>query len=79
MNNYVKKLVTEDLGFGQQIETALKKIQLQNEFNKEASAKEAEEEAENSELVDSDYQEFYDVVASWQQQDEELLEGEDDY
>lgn len=79
MNNYVKKLVTEDLGFGQQIETALKKIQLQNEFNKEASAKEAEEEAENSELRDSDYQEFYDVVASWQQQDEELLEGEDDY
>lgn len=78
MNNYVKKLVTEDLGFGQQIETALKKIQIQSEFNKEMSARSAEEDEQPAELQDNDYQEFYDVVASWQAQDEELLEGEDD-
>lgn len=77
MNNYVKKLVTEDLGFGQQIETALKKIQIQSEFNKEMSARSAEEDEQPAELQDNDYQEFYDVVASWQAQDEELLEGED--
>ena len=28
MNDYVRKLVTEDLGFGQQIEDAIKKIQI---------------------------------------------------
>ena len=36
MNNYVKKLVTEDLGFGQQIEDSIKKIQIQKEMNEQA-------------------------------------------
>ena len=31
MNEYVRKLVTQDLGFGQQIEDSIKKIQLQKE------------------------------------------------
>ena len=33
MENYLYKLVTQDLGFGQQIEDALKKIQIQKEMN----------------------------------------------
>ena len=33
MNAYLNKLVTQDLGFGQQIEDALKKIQIQKEMN----------------------------------------------
>ena len=33
MNNYVRKLVTQDLGFGQQIEDAIKKIQIQKELD----------------------------------------------
>ena len=57
MNSYVHKLVTQDLGFGQQIEDALKKIQIQREMN------EAEETAkmmdgETPELIDEDFEEF---------------------
>ncbi len=35
MNNYVYNLVTKDLGFGQQIEDALKKIQIQKEMEED--------------------------------------------
>ena len=61
MNSYVHKLVTQDLGFGQQIEDALKKIQIQREMN------EAEETAkmmdgEMPELIDEDFEEFYSSV-----------------
>lgn len=61
MNSYVHKLVTQDLGFGQQIEDALKKIQIQREMN------EAEETAkmmdgETPELIDEDFEEFYNSV-----------------
>jgi hypothetical protein len=51
MNNYLHKLVTQDLGFGQQIEDALKKIQIQKEMNEAA-------EAEEYELQDEDYVEY---------------------
>lgn len=60
MNNYVKKLVTQDLGFGQQIEDALKKIQIQKEMN-EAEEKELET-GEPVELVDTDYEDFYNNI-----------------
>ena len=61
MNSYVHKLVTQDLGFGQQIEDALKKIQIQQQMN------EAEETArmmdgETPELIDEDYEEFYNSI-----------------
>ena len=35
MNNYVRKLVTQDLGFGQQIEDAIKKLQIQKEMREQ--------------------------------------------
>ena len=35
MNKYVYKLVTQDLGFGRQIEDALKKIQIQKEMEED--------------------------------------------
>lgn len=61
MNNYVYKLVTQDLGFGQQIEDSLKKIQLQKEMN--AAAEAAEERGELvPELDDEDYVEYYNQV-----------------
>ena len=68
MNNYVHKLVTQDLGFGQQIEDALKKIQIQREMN------EAEETAkmmdgETPELIDEDFEEFYSSVEEQKEQD----------
>ena len=60
MNSYVNKLVTQDLGFGQQIEDALKKIQIQQQM--------AESEAidllndEPTELDDEHYEEFYESI-----------------
>ena len=69
MNNYVHKLVTQDLGFGQQIEDALKKIQIQKEMN-DAEEK-ALENLEPTELVDEDYEEFYNSIEEQKQQDAE--------
>ena len=68
MNNYVNKLVTQDLGFGQQIEDALKKIQIQREMN------EAEDTAlmmngETPELIDEDYEEFYNSIEAQKELD----------
>ena len=67
MNEYVRKLVTQDLGFGQQIEDSLKKIMLQNEMNKEAEARQEEEGDEYdpyapTELEDEDIIDYYDEI-----------------
>lgn len=72
MNDYVKKLVTQDLGFGQQIEDAIKKIQIQKEMN-EAEEK-ASEEGEST-LQDEDYVAFLEEMESQKQND---LEMQDD-
>lgn len=77
MNEYVRKLVTQDLGFGQQIEDSLKKIMLQNEMNKEAEEKQAIE-GDNydpyapTELSDEDIVDFYDEIMSQKIQDKNL-------
>lgn len=60
MNGFVKTLVTQDLGFGQQIEDALKKIQIQKELNDAERQKQLSEDI--NELEDEDYQEFYEEV-----------------
>lgn len=72
MNDYLKKLVTQDLGFGQQIEDAIKKIQIQKEMN-EAEEK-ASEEGEST-LQDEDYVAFLEEMESQKQND---LEMQDD-
>lgn len=63
MNEYVKKLVTQDLGFGQQIETALKKIQLQKEQEQSFD--------QDVELDDNDFVDYYKDIEEQKQQDEE--------
>ena len=70
MNDYLKKLVTQDLGFGQQIEDALKKIQIQKEMN------EAEAAAGDGpiELEDDDYAAFIEEMESQKQADLETTE-----
>jgi hypothetical protein len=72
MNEYVRKLVTQDLGFGQQIENAIKKIQIQKEM------REAEDN-NNTELDDEDFEEYYQEMTAQKEQDEALLneEGEE--
>ena len=73
MENYLYKLVTQDLGFGQQIEDALKKIQIQKEMNENAALPEDEQQ-----LIDEDYEEFYNSVAEQKEQDKKLYEKESD-
>lgn len=81
MNEYVRKLVTQDLGFGQQIEDSLKKIIIQNERNKEEEARQ-EEEGDNydpyapTELEDEDIVEHYNNLLEMREKDQELLKKE---
>ena len=75
MNNYIYKLVTQDLGFGQQIEDALKKIQIQKEMN-DAEINALDDDEITSELVDEDYVEFLESVEEQKEKDlEEYEEG----
>ena len=61
MNSYVNKIVTQDLGLGQQIEDALKKIQIQQQMN-EAEETSRMMDGETPELIDEDYEEFYNSI-----------------
>ena len=81
MNEYVRKLVTQDLGFGQQIEDSLKKIMIQNEMNKEDDRRQEEEGDDYdpyapTELEDEEIVEHYDNLLEMRQQDRELFERE---
>lgn len=81
MNEYVRKLVTQDLGFGQQIEDSLKKIMIQNEMNKEAEERQAEEGDDfdpyaPSELSDEDIIEHYDNILEQKEKDKGLFSWE---
>ena len=73
MNDYLHKLVTQDLGFGQQIEDALKKIQIQKEMN------EAETAAQDGqfELEDEDYAAFIEEMEAQKNQDLDIAIEED--
>ena len=68
MNDYVKKLVTQDLGFGQQIEDALKKIQIQKEMEESFD--------QDVELDDNDFEEYHNANEKQKQLDEEKLGDE---
>ena len=68
MNNYVHKLVTQDLGFGQQIEDALKKIQIQQQMN-EAEDTALRMDGDIPELIDEDYEEFYNSIEEQKEKD----------
>lgn len=69
MNEYVKKLVTQDLGFGQQIEDALKKIQIQKEMEESFD--------QEVELTDNDFEEYHNAIEKQKQIDEENLGDEE--
>lgn len=71
MKGYLYKLVTQDLGFGQQIEDALKKIQIQKEMN-EREDNPLLDEDKTEELIDRDYEEFYNSVEAQREQDAEM-------
>ena len=73
MKGYLNKLVTQDLGFGQQIEDALKKIQIQQEMNN--SDKDVFDDVD--ELEDEDYEDYYEEIENQKLQDEKLFEEDD--
>ena len=74
---YIRKLVTQDLGFGQQIEDAIKKSQIQKEMNE--AAERAREEAGDDyvdptlELDDEDMAAFFEEKAAQSDHDEALF------
>ena len=73
MNNYLYKLVTQDLGFGQQIEDSLKKIQLQKEMNDAEIS--LDDDDLDEELIDSEYEEYYEEVRNQQEEDMKTVMG----
>ena len=76
MNKYVYKLVTQDLGFGRQIEDALKKIQIQKEMEEDEDALTSIEDS--VELEDEDYESFFQDIENQKEQDEQEMKGEND-
>ena len=79
MNEYVRKLVTQDLGFGQQIEDSLKKIMIQNEMNREAEERQAAEGDDfdpyaPTELEEEDIVDYYDSVMSQKISDQNIYD-----
>ena len=86
MNNYSYKLVTQDLGFGDQIENALKALKLRQEEEEEANLEEDKEieglgdkdiseyleEIENQRLIDIEREDYEE-----ESEDDEEEEGEE--
>ena len=72
MQNYTRKLVTQDLGFGQQIDDALRKIQLQKELDAQADADEPEK------LSTEDYENYFNEIEEQKDKDVETLSEEGD-
>ena len=77
MNNYVHKLVTQDLGFGQQIEDAIKKIQIQKEMNEAEDAELLDDDEITAELLDQDMESFYQDVQEQKEKDFKTIMGEE--
>ena len=78
MKNYLYKLVTQDLGFGQQIEDALKKIQIQKEMAEtETADPESDEEAIQG-LKDAEIAEYYNSIEEQRMLDADLFNSEEE-
>lgn len=78
MKNYLYKLVTQDLGFGQQIEDALKKIQIQKEMAEtETVDPESDEEAIQG-LKDAEIAEYYNSIEEQKMLDADLFNSEEE-
>jgi hypothetical protein len=75
MNSYIHKLVTQDLGFGQQIEDSLRKIQLQKEMNQLDNEEEEDnlKELTEEELNDEDFMAFYEEKSKQMEEDKEEI------
>jgi hypothetical protein len=93
MNNYSYKLVTQDLGFGDQIENALKALKLRKEEEEEANLEEDKEieglgdkdiseyleEIENQRLIDAERVEYEEASEDEDEEGEEEIEEDKPY
>ena len=70
---YLYNLVTKDLGFGQQIENYLKKIQLEHEANNKEIIEEEEE------ITDENIAEYYERIADEKEEDNQIDEFSNAY
>lgn len=70
MENYLYNLVTQDLGFGQQIETYIKKIELEKEAEKEMDIRDNDPSA--LAVKDGDIADFYEDIEEQVRQDSEI-------
>lgn len=77
MNNYVRKLVTQDLGFGQQIEDSIKKLQIQKEMREQEDDFDFDEDEVDG-LKDKDYEEYFEEIQEQKQKDIKMMYGEED-
>lgn len=73
MKDYLYKLVTQDLGFGQQIEDALKKIQIQKEMSENEVADPMADEEAIQGLKDAEIAEYYNSIEEQKSLDAEVL------
>ena len=67
MNNFIYKLVTQDLGFGSQIEDAIKKFEIQKEMN--ANSNKNLDDDSYDELENEDYEAFYEEIEKQKEAD----------
>lgn len=77
MNRYTYNLVTKEMGLGQQIEDAIKKIQIQREMEDKEDVTTDLDDAEQEVLNDLDFEEFYDAIQEDRDADASLTEGGD--
>lgn len=77
MNNYVRKLVTQDLGFGQQIEDSIKKLQIQKEMREQEDDFDFDEDEVDG-LKDKDYEEYFEEIQEQKQKDIKIMYGGDE-
>lgn len=73
-NSYVKNLITHDLGFGQEIENYLKKIQLEQEAMEKNN-----EEALDDEIDDEDIAAYYERIAEEREEDSKITQESNAY
>ena len=77
MNNYVRKLVTQDLGFGQQIEDSIKKLQSQKEMREQEDDFDCDEDEVDG-LKDKDYEEYFEEIQEQKQKDIKIMYGDEE-
>lgn len=82
--DYIYKLVTQDLGFGQQIEDALKKIEIQRQLEEEekrraeAAGDDYDPYNDVEELEDDDMIEYNDSIEEQREEDSHIWEDQED-